>query len=392
MRKIISLTLIFALLPSLVMTSFANSGAKTAAELMNDTTASAIEVDVPRAYLMEASTGTVLYSKNEYAAASPASVTKVMTLLLVCEALDDGVILLEDNVTISSYAASMGGSQVFLEEGERMSVEELIKCTVIASANDAAVALAELVAGNEDAFVNKMNERARSLGLKNTAFENVTGLDDTTTDHYSCPADIAKMSAELLKYDVILKYSSLWQDTIRNGEFTLTNTNRLVRYYEGCNGLKTGSTDKAGFCISATAKRGNMQLIAVIMGADTRDDRNNAARALLDYGFSNFALYEDPREYVEDALVSRGVSDSVALYSTDFSTVIPKNKIAKVDKVYNIPEKLSAPVFSGDVVGEIEYFIDGERIGTAEIFVDTYVAKINMWQIFARILKRITAG
>ena len=392
MRKIISLTLIFALLPSLAMTSFANSGVKTAAEQINATTTSTIEVDVPGAYLMEASTGTVLYSKNEYAAASPASVTKVMTLLLVCEALDDGVILLEDNVTISSYAASMGGSQVFLEEGERMSVEELIKCTVIASANDAAVALAELVAGNEDAFVNKMNERARSLGLKNTAFENVTGLDDTTTDHYSCPADIAKMSAELLKYDVILKYSSLWQDTIRNGEFTLTNTNRLVRYYEGCNGLKTGSTDKAGFCISATAKRGNMQLIAVIMGADTRDDRNNAARALLDYGFSNFALYEDPREYVEDALVSRGVSDSVALYSTDFSTVIPKNKIAKVDKVYNIPEKLSAPVFSGDVVGEIEYFIDGERIGTAEIFVDTYVAKINMWQIFARILKRITAG
>ena len=392
MRKIISLILIFSLLLSLAMTSFANSGAKTAAEPMNSTTASAIEVDVPGAYLMEASTGTVLYSKNEYAAASPASVTKVMTLLLVCEALDDGVILLEDNVTISSYAASMGGSQVFLEEGERMSVEELIKCTVIASANDAAVALAELVAGNEDTFVKKMNERARSLGLKNTAFENVTGLDDTTTDHYSCPADIAKMSAELLKYDVILKYSSLWQDTIRNGEFTLTNTNRLVRYYEGCNGLKTGSTDKAGFCISATAKRGNMQLIAVIMGADTRDDRNNAARALLDYGFSNFALYESGREYVEDTLVSRGVSDSVALYSADFSAVIPKNKIAKVDKVYNIPEKLSAPVFSGDVVGKIEYFIDGERIGTAEIFVDTYVAKINMWQIFARILKRITAG
>ena len=392
MRKIISSTLIFALLLSFTVASFANGGTKNAAETTNNLNAPAIEIDAPGAYLMEASTGTVLYSKNEYTAASPASVTKVMTLLLVCEALSDGMISLDDNVTISSHAASMGGSQVFLEEGERMSVEELIKCTVIASANDAAVALAELVAGSEDAFVNKMNDRARSLGLKNTAFENVTGLDDTTTNHYSCPADIAKMSAELLKYDVILKYSSLWQDTIRNGEFTLTNTNRLVRYYEGCNGLKTGSTDKAGFCISATAKRGNMQLIAVIMGADTRDDRNNSARALLDYGFSNFALYESGREYLENAWVSRGVSDSVALYSADFSAVIPKDKLSKVDKVYDIPEKLIAPVFSGDVVGKIEYFLNGEQIGSADIFVDTYVAKINMWQIFARILKRIAAG
>ena len=392
MKKIVSLIMVAVLLITSSLTSFAYTESKIEAERENTQYASAIELDVPGAYLMEASTGKVLYSKGEYTAASPASVTKIMTLLIVCEALADGLISLGDKVSVSASAASMGGSQVFLEEGERMSVEELIKCTVIASANDAAVALAEHTFGNEAAFVKKMNERAGTLGLKNTHFENVSGLDDTTTDHYSCPADIAKMSAELLKHDIILKYSSMWQDTIRDGEFTLTNTNRLVRYYDGCNGLKTGSTDKAGFCVSATAKRGNMQLIAVIMGAKTRDERNNAARALLDYGFSNFALYECPEEYIEDAYVARGTEDSAALHSSKFSVVVPKDKMSKIEKIYDIPQTLTAPVRDGDVVGKIKYFVDGEQIGVSEILVAGYVPAIDMWQIFARILRRISVG
>ncbi len=392
MKKIASFALLFAIVFSFAIISFANSGQKSGAEIVSSVEISAFEVDVPGAYLMEAGTGKVLYSKGEYVAASPASVTKVMTLLLVCEALEDGRISLTDMVTISDYAASMGGSQVFLEEGERMSVEELIKCTVIASANDAAVALAELIAGNEDAFVKSMNERAKSLGLKNTSFENTTGLDDTTTSHYSCPADIAKMSSELIKHDIILKYSSLWQDTIRDGEFTLTNTNRLVRYYEGCNGLKTGSTDKAGYCVSATAKRGNMQLIAVIMGADTRDARNNAARALLDYGFSNFALYEQEERHIEDASVLRGTVDSVPLWSGEFSVVVPKGSLSKIELVYDIPETLSAPVSQGDIVGGIKYLLDGEQIGAADIYAAGDAEKISMWQIFVRVLVRMLAG
>ena len=191
-----------------------------------------------------------------------ASVTKVMTLLLVMEAVESGAMSLDEEITVSSVAASMGGSQVFLEEGERMKADELIKCTVIASANDAAVALAERVSGSVDAFVKRMNERAVELGMTNTHFDNPTGLDDTTDDNYTSAMDIAIMSRELLRHELITKYSSMWQDTIRNGEFTLTNTNRLVRYYDGCNGLKTGSTDKAGYCISAAAKRGDMRILA----------------------------------------------------------------------------------------------------------------------------------
>jgi D-alanyl-D-alanine carboxypeptidase (penicillin-binding protein 5/6) len=322
MKKYISLLLGLVITLSIGTTCFAGFEGNSSAEGDSLQTNADFDVDCAGAYLCEASTGKVLYAKGEYKAQSPASVTKIMTLLLVCEALDVGKFSLDDTVTVSAHAASMGGSQVFLEEGERVKVEDLLKSTVIASGNDSAVALAELTCGSEDAFVRLMNKRAAELGLKSTSFENVTGLDDTTTKHYSCAADIATMSRELIKHDLILKYSSIWQDTIRNGEFTLTNTNRLVRYYEGCNGLKTGSTDKAGYCVSATAKRGNMQLVAVIMGAETRDKRNEAARALLDYGFANYALLELGGEFLENCELTSGISDSVPLYSSKFTTVI----------------------------------------------------------------------
>ncbi len=339
------------------------------------------------ALLMEANTGAVLYAHNESHSASPASVTKVMTLLLVMEAVESGAMSLDEEITVSSVAASMGGSQVFLEEGERMKADELIKCTVIASANDAAVALAERVSGSVDAFVKRMNERAVELGMTNTHFDNPTGLDDTTDDNYTSAMDIAIMSRELLRHELITKYSSMWQDTIRNGEFTLTNTNRLVRYYDGCNGLKTGSTDKAGYCISAAAKRGDMQLIAVIMGADTRDERNEIARKLLDTGFANYTVYTDPEEAVECVPVYGGKIDSVNVYSRPFSAIINKSDLSKISKVYDIPDHLTAPVDSSKSVGSIVYEIGGKRIGKCELYVKENIDGIGVFGLFGRILR-----
>jgi len=394
MKKVLIVVLAVILTLSFGMSCFAVSVQKSEAEIGEIFVDKQQDLKLPvkGAYLMEQSSGAVLYSMEPYLEASPASVTKIMTLLLVCEALSDGAIKLTDNVSISAYAASMGGSQVFLEEGERMSVEELIKCTVIASANDAAVALCELVAGTEGAFVAKMNKRAKELGLQNTSFENVTGLDDDTVNHYSCPRDIAVMSAELLKHDVILKYSGIWQDTIRNGEFTLTNTNRLVRYYDGCNGLKTGSTDKAGFCVSASAKRGNMQLIAVIMGAETRDDRNQAARMLLDYGFSNFALYEKSEEFLEGCEVIGGKTDFVPLYTKGVSFIAERSKINEIEREYDIPEKLTAPKSKGECVGKVTYKLDGKTICVSDIFVGEEVETITFWDILVRIINNLILG
>lgn len=390
MKKIIATILLFSLIFVFGSIVYAENGIKSEAD--NGIDQDNLGLDVKSAYLIEASTGKVLYAENGFEKFSPASVTKVMTLLLVCEAIENGKISLDDVVTVSAKAASMGGSQVFLEEGERFKVEELIKCTVIASGNDAAVALAEHTAGSEGAFVKLMNARAAELGLKATSFENTTGLDDSTTNHYSCAADIAKMSRELIKYDVILKYSSLWQDSIRNGEFTLTNTNRLVRYYDGCNGLKTGSTDKAGFCVSASAKRGNMQLIAVVMGAPTSAARNEAARSLLDYGFANYGLYQADERFIEEADILKGIADKVELYSTAFSYVVDKSKLSSVELVYQIPEKLVAPVKKGEVVGSIIYRLDGQQIGSSDIYVDRTVEKIELIDIWGRILKRIFCG
>ena len=235
-------------------------------------------LDCKSAILIEASTGKVLYEQDPDKALPPASVTKVMTLLLVMEAIEAGKIKYSDTVRASANACSMGGSQIFLEENEEMSVEDLVKSVVIASANDAAVALAEYVAGTEEAFVKQMNEKARTLGMKNTNFENTNGLDDTAQNHVTSAGDIAIMSRELIRHTEILEFSSTWMDTIRNGQFGLTNTNRLVRFYRGCNGLKTGSTKKAGFCVSVTAEREGMTLICVIMGAESRDVRNAEAQ------------------------------------------------------------------------------------------------------------------
>ena len=239
---------------------------------------------------------------------------------------------------------------------------------------------------------SKMNEKAGQMGLKNSYFENTTGLDDTTTNHHSCAYDIAILSRELIKYDLILKYSSMWQDSIRDGEMVLTNTNRLIRYYDGCNGLKTGSTDKAGFCITTTAKRGNMQLIAVILGADSKDERNSAARALLDFGFANFALFEDKESYLESIRVLKGKKDDAGAYSRGFSCIVEKGKLTAVEKVYEIPENIVAPINEGDTVGKITYILDGNELGHTDIYVCTSIEEINLFEVIARILAKIIIG
>ena len=346
-----------------------------------------MDINANAAILIDAETGVVLYEKNADQAYPPASVTKVMTLLLIMEAIEAGNIGLSDMVSTSEKAASMGGSQIFLEPGEQMSVEDLVKSVVIASANDAAVALAEYVVGSEEAFVSMMNARATELGMKNTCFENTNGLDDTVTNHLTSARDIAIMSAMLIKYDTILKYSSTWMDTIRNGAFGLTNTNRLVRFYDGATGLKTGSTDKAKFCISASAKRGDLHLIAVVMGAPTRDIRNEETKKLLDYGFANYKMYRDTFESIEPLSVVGGTLDKCAVKYSDFAMVAEKGVIGKIERYIELPEFVAAPVKKGDVVGRVVYRYNGEDIGENPIYADTDIAKISFLDVLERMLE-----
>lgn len=384
MKRLILLAVVFSLVFSCTVS--AEQG-NTALRKEEPVTSQDFDFNAKSVILMEASTGTVIYAKNEHEALPPASVTKIMTLLMVAEAIENGQIKLTDVVYVSENAASMGGSQVFLEEGEKFTVDELIKCTVIASANDAAVALAEKIAGSERAFISLMNERSRELGMKNTNFENTTGLDDTTTKHLTSAYDIALMSRELIKHDVIMKYAGLWQDSIRDGEFVLTNTNRLVRYYQGCTGLKTGSTSLAGFCISATAQRENLSLIAVVMGANTRDERNNIAREMLDYGFANYAIYEDPARAIDEISVKGSNTATATLRSSGFKMLVSRQIYGSVEIKYDTPNYLIAPADKGDAVGKITYYNNGIKIGECDIILEQNLEKITFFDILRLLLK-----
>lgn len=345
------------------------------------------DVDALSAVLMDAESGKILYSKNGQEPLPPASVTKVMTLLLLMEAIDEGRLALTDTVRVSEYAASMGGSQVYLEPNEEMSVEDLLKSVVVSSANDAAVALAEKIAGSEEAFVALMNNRAAELGMKNSYFENVTGLDDDTKRHLLSAEDIAIMSRELLRHEKILNYTTIWMDTIRNGAFGLSNTNRLIRYYSGATGLKTGSTSKAKFCISATAKREGMHLIAVIMGAPGRDARNEAAKKLLDWGFANYAVYKNPAGTVGDVPVVGGAdTDCTAKYG-GFSALLKKGEERNVVYEVVLPEILHAPIHEGDSVGQIIYRLGDTVIGSADITAMETIEKMRFTDVLAEMLK-----
>ena len=375
MKKLCCLFIVITLTVSFTVRSFASSSNEDDESVFSEVD---FDLSAKSAILMEANTGEILYAQNENNRAPLASVTKIMTLLLVMEAITDERVSLNDKIVISGNASSMGGSQVFLEEGESFTLEELVKCTVIASANDAAVALAEHIGGNEKSFVSMMNKRAEELKMDNTNFENVTGLDDTVTSHYSSSYDIALMSRELIKYDLILKYSSLWQDTIRDGAFTLTNTNRLVRYYDGCTGLKTGSTDKAGYCVSATAEREGMTLIAVIMGAPTRDNRNADARALLDYGFANYKVYKNSGGIIGNIPVLKGTSNFVSTYSSDFSCLIKKSDVKRVEIIYDIPKSITAPIQQSGVIGSVSYKIGDIVIGQSDVYVMENIDKFGV--------------
>lgn len=344
--------------------------------------------DCKSAILMEANTGTVLYEYNPDEALPPASVTKIMTLLLVMEEIEKGNLKYSDMVTTSSYASSMGGSQIYLKEGEQMSAEDMIKSVVISSANDAAVALAEYICGSEEIFVQRMNQKAHELGMKNTHFENTNGLDDTVLNHVTSARDIAIMSRELIKHEAILKYSSTWMDTVRNGSFGLTNTNRLVRFYKGATGLKTGSTAKAKFCVSATAERDGMHLICVVMGAPSSDVRNSIATQLLNWGFSNYEIYTDPSELLSPIKVNFGVENKCQISSSDFAVVVKKGEAQKIDKIIKMPPKINAPITQGSNIGYIEYLINNKVIGTSPIISTVNIEKIDFWTLFVRILSK----
>ncbi|HPT85120.1 MAG TPA: D-alanyl-D-alanine carboxypeptidase family protein [Bacillota bacterium] len=343
-----------------------------------------LELETPSYILMEAETGRVLCEKNADMQLPPASVTKIMTLLLVMEALDSGMIKLTDMVPVSEEAASKGGSQIYLEVGEEMSVEELLKAVVIASANDASVALAEYIAGSEQAFVDRMNKRAQELGMENTHFENCTGLDDTVVN-LTTARDIAIMSRELLKHKKILDYTTIWMDTVRNGTFGLTNTNRLIRFYNGANGLKTGSTAKAKFCISATALRDGMQLIAVIMAAPSRDSRNESAKKLLDYGFANYAYLTREKGSAGPIRVLGGIASQCDTSYDSFGVVVEKSAGTNLEAKIELPEAIPAPVKEGEIIGRIEYSLNGEVLGEVPIRAAESVDKISYFGVLGRL-------
>lgn len=346
------------------------------------------------ALLMESDTGTILYEQNSHEALPPASVTKVMTLLLIYEGERDGKFDWTDTVQVSEHAASMGGSQVFLEEGETQTAADLTKCIAIASANDAAVAMAEFLAGSEEAFVQKMNERAKELGMEDTHFVNACGLD--TEGHVSSAYDIALMSRELMEnFPEIKEYTTTWQDSIvhktRRGEetFGLTNTNKLIQWYDGATGLKTGSTGNALYCLSGTAERDGMELIAVVMAAPDFKVRFQEDMKLLDYGFANYAI-EKGREkgYVMGEVpVEKGMTDTVeAVVAEEISVLVPKGKEAQWETRTELLPAVSAPVAAGTKVGELVYLRDGEEVGRVELTAGEDVAKANVDTMLRRML------
>lgn len=328
------------------------------------------------AILMEESTGNILYESNPDERLPIASVTKVMTMLLIMEAVDSGKISLDDMVTVSENAMSYGGSTMFLETGEQLTVNDMLKGIAVASANDGCVAMAEHLAGSESAFVDMMNEKAKELGMENTHFMNTNGLDED--DHYSSARDVAIMSRELMKHETIFNYTSIWMDTLRGGKFQLANTNKLIRFYDGANGLKTGSTSKALCCLSAAAKRNDMQLIAVVLGAPTSAERFASAKSLLDYGFANYAVNTQitAGDEVQKIAVEKGVDKEVDVVAGDScSTLVKKGQEDNITKEIKIDETITAPIEAGQKIGTMTISRDGEVIADIDLNASSAVEK-----------------
>ena len=354
------------------------------------------EIDAPSAILIDAATGTVLYEKNADERLPPASVTKIMTLLLVMEALEQGKIGWNDTVVASEAASAKGGSQVYLEPGEQMSMDEMLKSVVVSSANDCATALAEHVAGSEAAFVEQMNARAQELGMENTHFVNCTGLDDEpdAAEHLTTARDIATMSRALLSHERIRDYTTIWMDTVRNGQFGLSNTNKLIRFYEGATGLKTGYTSGAGHCLSASAERNGIELIAVVLHCSSSKERFSSAKALLDYGFANYALVQ-PTLDVELAPVPvvLGSMETVQPVPEEQTPIlIDKAKQAGITRTVELAESVDAPVAEGQQLGLLRIEADGELLKEIPLVAAEAVPKLTFGEIFGMLLRRVCMG
>ena len=356
-----------------------------------------VEIQSPSAILMEMSTGQILYEKDADTQRPPASVTKIMTMLLIFDALESGKISLEDEVVTSEYAASMGGSQVFLEPGEIQTVDTMLKCIAVASANDGCVAMAEHIAGSEEAFVKMMNERAAGIGMKNTQFHNVNGLD--AEGHVTTARDIALMSRELMtKYPQIQNYCTIWMDTITHTtskgsqEFGLSNTNKLIRQYQYATGLKTGSTSEAKFCVSATAKKDNIELIAVIMAAENSKQRFQDATTLLNYGFGQCQIYEEQEPpKLHKIPVEGGVEEELSCsYSDTFRYLDTEGRnLSGIKKTLQLKDTVEAPIEKGEQVGELIYELDGQKVGSVAVVASHDVSKASYWDYLKKVVSKL---
>ncbi len=354
-----------------------------------------VEIKAKSAVLMDVATGEVLMEYNADLKLYPASVTKIMTILLVAEAINSKKISLTDKVACSENAASKGGSQIWLEPGEQMTVDELLRATVIGSANDAATLLGEYVSGSEEAFIDLMNQRAKELKMENTNFVNATGLDDTTEAHLTTSRDIAIMSRELLKYEFILDYTTVWMDSLRSGETELVNTNKLVRFYNGTTGLKTGTTAKAGCCVSASAKRDDLHLVAVVMGSANSNDRFETAKKMLNWGFSNYTIFSPQidKTTIKPIPVINGLLTAVDVNIPSLKTVLIKkgdNEKVRVD--VKLCEDVEAPVLKGQTLGSATVFVGDEKVGEYKLTALQEVEKINFFHALMKIFNYISNG
>lgn len=349
-----------------------------------------LDINAKSAILMEVNTRQVLYEENPDERLPEASITKVMTLILVMEAIEDGRLKLEDKITASEYAASMGGSQIWLEPGEVMTVDELLRATVIASANDATVALAEAVAGSEEGFVAMMNAKAKELGMTNTNFVNSYGLD--AEGHLTTAHDVAIMSCELIKYELIKKYTTVWSDSLRGGESELVNTNKLIRYYDGAFGLKTGTTSQAGSCLSATAEREGLTLVAVVLGSPTSKARFDGAKKLLDYGFANYTYKEviaDTSEFYNIPVKKGTVRQIVPTVLENYSVLLKKGQEGGITQTFELDGELTAPIKAGDTVGYVHICLNEEEIGVIPIVASNGSERLTYSHCLARLFKSL---
>lgn len=354
-----------------------------------------LDVDGKSALLMDVATGTVLYENNAHEKLAPASVTKVMTMLLIMEAIDGGKIGWEDQVVASEAAAAKGGSQIYLKVGETMSVAEMVKSIAVSSANDCACAMAEHIAGSESAFVDRMNARAKELGMNDTNFVNCTGLDDSedAKDHRTSAYDIAIMSRQLLKeHPDIKKYTTIWMDTVRDGQFGLSNTNKLVRFYNGATGLKTGFTSGAGYCLSASAQREEMELVAVVMGCETSAQRFAACKSMLDYGFANYAVINPRLEAPEAVAVKLGTKGMVnAVPAQESGLLIEKGQKNQINLRTEVLEEVTAPVSKGQRLGTLSVMVGEQVLSQIPLVAEEAVPKLTWGQMFQRVLKQMCA-